>query len=183
MVEPVRAETDMVLSLTTSGIAGINLPYEDRLTPLPFRPELASFDAGSINLGEGVFSNPPDFLDRAAAQMKEFEVKPEIEIFDLGMIITTINMLKAGKLEAPLHFQFVMGTPWGAPGTPKALLHLLEYMPEGFTWSVIGIGKTHLPMSITDKANWPRTVRFLWNGSFGWRANTAAKSRRRPKPD
>lgn len=148
VVEPIRAETDLVLSLTTSGIAGINLPYEERLTPLPLRPEMASFDAGSINLGNGLFSNPPDFLDMAADRMKEYGVKPEIEIFDLGMMVTAINMQKAGKIPAPMHFQFVMGTPWGVPGTPKALLHLLEYMPEGSTWSVIGIGKTHLPMSV-----------------------------------
>ena len=58
----------MVICLTTSGIAGRNLPFEKRLEPLDLAPELASFDAGSINLGGGVFSNPPDFLDVAAEE-------------------------------------------------------------------------------------------------------------------
>jgi len=48
----------------------------------------------------------------------------------------------------PLHFQFVLGTPWGIPGTPQSLLHLLGYLPEQATWSVIGIGKAHLPISM-----------------------------------
>lgn len=148
VVDPVREETDLILSLTTSGMAGLNLPHEKRMIPLAFKPELASFDAGSINLGGGVFSNPPDFLDFAAARMMESGVKPEIEIFDLGMVVTALNMNKREQLASPLYFQFVMGTPWGAPGTPKALLHLLEHIPETSIWSVIGIGKTHLPMSM-----------------------------------
>ncbi len=148
VVEKLRKETDLILSLTTSGIPGRNLPVEERLGPLALNPELASFDAGSINLGGSVFINTPEFLGRAAEIMKDKGVKPEIEIFDSGMIVTALRMLEEGKLVAPLHFQFVLGTPWGAPATPKSLLHLLEHIPAESTWSVIGIGKGHLPMSM-----------------------------------
>lgn len=148
VVEPLRAHTDLVLCLTTSGIAGRNLPYDQRLAPLGLRPELASFDAGSINLGGGVFSNPPDFLDEAAEMMLETGVKPEIEVFDSGMIITALRMRDQGRLLDPLHFQFVLGTPWGASATPRTLLYLLDLIPAGSTWSIIGIGKGHLPMSV-----------------------------------
>ena len=148
VVNPLRDKTNLVLCLTTSGIAGRNLPIEERLVSLELKPELASFDAGSINLGGGVFSNPPEFLDQAAKKMKEMGVKPEIEIFDSGMIITALRMRKEGKLDDPLHFQFVLGTPWGAPATPKSLLHLYDYLPKDATWSVIGIGKSHMPMSM-----------------------------------
>ena len=82
-VEPLRKETDVVINLTTSGIAARNLPVEARLKSLELKPELASFDAGSINLGKGVFANPPDFLDLAAETMKRLRVKPEIEVFGL----------------------------------------------------------------------------------------------------
>lgn len=148
VVNRLREKTDLVLCLTTSGIPGKNLPVEARLLPLELGPELASFDAGSINLGGRVFSNPPEFLDAAAKMMKQKRVKPEIEIFDSGMIISSLRMRDDGKLEEPLYFQFVLGTPWGAPATPKSLLHLYEHIPDNATWSVIGIGKTHLPMSM-----------------------------------
>jgi 3-keto-5-aminohexanoate cleavage enzyme len=148
VVNPLREKTDLVICLTTSGIAGRNLPNDQRLAPLELKPELASFDAGSINLGGGVFSNPPDFLDTAAEMMRAKGVKPEIEIFDFGMIVTALRMRDEGKLEDPLHFQFVLGTPWGAPATPKSLLYLHEHIPHDATWSVIGIGKGHLPMSM-----------------------------------
>ena len=148
VVEPLREKTDLILCLTTSGIPGRNLNIEERLEPLKLEPELASFDAGSINLGGSVFINTPEFLQAAAILMKEKNVKPELEIFDVGMMITCLRMRKEGYLTDPLHFQFVLGTPWGTPGTPKSLVHLLDYLPPQSTWSVIGIGKTHLPMSV-----------------------------------
>ncbi len=148
VVEPLREKTNLLICLTTSGIAGRNLPVEARLVSLELKPELASFDAGSINLGNGVFSNPPEFLDAAAQMMREKGVKPEIELFDSGMLVTALRMRDEGKLNDPLYFQFVLGTPWGAPATPKTLLYLCELIPKDATWSVIGIGKGHLPMSM-----------------------------------
>jgi 3-keto-5-aminohexanoate cleavage enzyme len=148
VVDSLREKTDLVLCLTTSGIPGRNLPTEERLAPLELKPEVASLDAGSINLGGSVFLNSPEFLERAADKMRTAGVKPELEIFDLGMLITCLRMRDEGKLDAPLHFQFVLGTPWGAPATPKSLIYLHEYIPENSSWSVIGIGKGHLPMSM-----------------------------------
>ncbi len=148
VVEPLREKTDLILCLTTSGIPGRNLPNEERLAPLELEPELGSFDAGSINLGSSVFINTPEFLVEAAQKMKGKGVKPELEIFDLGMIFTCLHMRNEGDLDEPFHFQFVLGTPWGAPATPKSLLHLYEHIPENSTWSVIGIGKGHLPVSM-----------------------------------
>src|SRR5210317_2629257 len=43
VVEPLREKTDLILCLTTGGIAGVNLPTEERLAPLDLKPDLASF--------------------------------------------------------------------------------------------------------------------------------------------
>lgn len=148
VVEPLREKTDLVLCLTTSGIPGRNLPIEERLLSLELKPELASYDAGSINLGESVFINSPEFLETAAKSMREKGVKPELEVFDVGMMLTCLRLKDQGYLEEPLHFQFVLGTPSGSPATPKSFLHMYEYLPQNSTWSIIGIGKGHLPMSM-----------------------------------
>ena len=66
VVDRIRAETDALLCLTTSGIPGRNLPIEERLQPLALKPEFVSFDAGSINLGGSVFINTPEFLETLA---------------------------------------------------------------------------------------------------------------------
>lgn len=148
VIEPLREKTNLILCLTTSGIPGYNLPTKERLQVLNFKPELASLDAGSINLGDSIFVNTPEFLEEAAQRMREKSVKPELEIFDVGMIVTCLRMRERGFFDDPLHFQFVLGTPWGSPGTPRSLFHMCEMIPEDATWSVIGVGRAHLPMSM-----------------------------------
>jgi 3-keto-5-aminohexanoate cleavage enzyme len=148
VVEPLREKTDLILCLTTAGVPGRTLSTEERLAPVDLKPELASFDAGSFNRGRSVYVNSPEFLDRAAEKMRESGVKPEFETFDLGMLITALHLRDQGKVDEPLHFQLVLGTLWGAPATPKSLLHLLDHIPQTSTWSVIGAGRWHLPMSM-----------------------------------
>lgn len=148
VVDRIRSETDAILCLTTSGIPGRNLPIADRLQPLSLNPELVSFDAGSINMGENVFLNPQEFLEALAKETLAKGIKPELEVFEVGMVITCLKYLEKGLLKPPLHFQFVLGTPAGMPATAKSLLHLIEIIPQNSTWSVIGIGPGQLPMAM-----------------------------------
>jgi 3-keto-5-aminohexanoate cleavage enzyme len=148
VVDRVRSETDAVLCLTTSGIPGRNLPIPDRLQPLALHPELVSFDAGSVNMGPNVFLNPPEFLETLAKETFEKGIKPELEVFEVGMVYTCIRLLEKSLLKPPLHFQFVLGVLGGMPATGKSLIHLSEIVPEGSTWSVIGIGQGQLPMAM-----------------------------------
>ena len=147
VVDRLRAETDAVLCLTTSGIPGRNLPTEERLAPLALQPELASFDAGSINTEAGVFLNPPEFLEALAAAANERGVRLELECFDLGMVVASLRYHERGLLPAPLHFQFVLGTAYGMPATAGSLVHTTGMIPGDATWSGIGIGKAQLPMA------------------------------------
>jgi 3-keto-5-aminohexanoate cleavage enzyme len=148
VVDRIRGETDAILCLTTSGIPGRNLPIPERLISLSLNPELVSFDAGSINMGEHLFLNLPDFLEALAKETLSKGIKPELEVFEVGMVYTCFRYLERGLLKPPLHFQFVLGTPAGMPATPKSLLHLSEVIPQGSTWSVIGIGAGQLPMAM-----------------------------------
>jgi 3-keto-5-aminohexanoate cleavage enzyme len=148
VVDRIRSETDAILCLTTSGIPGRNLPIEERLIPLSLKPELVSFDAGSINMGDLVFLNPSEFLDALSRRILEMGIKPELEVFDVGMIHTALRYLKRGLLQPPLHFQFVLGTADGSPATVKSLLHFSEMIPEGSTWSVIGVGASQLSLAM-----------------------------------
>jgi 3-keto-5-aminohexanoate cleavage enzyme len=139
---------DVVVNLTTS-YGGQDHTVADavRFAPLSLRPEVASFDCGSTNFGPGVFLNSKPFLRRLAAEMREAGVKPEIEIFDAGMIETARRLLEEDLLEAPLFFQFVLGIEGGAPATAKHLLHMVELLPPGSVWSVCAVGRAQLPMN------------------------------------
>lgn len=139
----VEERCDIILNLTTSG------PVDDeRIRPVTdLRPEMASFDAGSTNLNDWVFVNHPAFLERLAKEMLDSGVKPEIEVFEPGFINNALMIAKKGLLQPPFHFQFVLGAPGAEPATPKNLLHLVESIPPGSTWSVIGVGRAQLPMA------------------------------------
>ena len=148
VVDRIRAETDAILCLTTSGIPGRNLPVAERLQSLALRPEMVSFDAGSINMGENVFLNPQEFLDALAKEALEKGIKPELEVFDVGMVYTCLRYFEKGLLKPPLHFQFVLGTQNGISATAKSLVYLTEIIPSGSTWSVIGTGAGQLSMAM-----------------------------------
>jgi 3-keto-5-aminohexanoate cleavage enzyme len=74
------------------------------------------------------------------------DTAPYIPYTPEEIVQSSIECWQAGA--SIVHIQFVLGTPWGAPATPKSLLHLHEHIPHNATWSVIGIGKSHLPMSM-----------------------------------
>jgi 3-keto-5-aminohexanoate cleavage enzyme len=148
VVDALRAETDAILCLTTSGIPGRNLPTAERIAPLALRPEMASFDAGTIQMDAGLFVNEPEFLDALAADALARGVKLELECFDLEMVHTALRYHRDGKLPAPLHFQFVTGTRYGMPATAQALVAAVDLLPAGSTWSVIGVGRTQTPMAM-----------------------------------
>ncbi|HEX5643652.1 MAG TPA: 3-keto-5-aminohexanoate cleavage protein [Thermoleophilia bacterium] len=148
VVSVLRAETDVVLCLTTSGIPGRNLPTAERIAPLALRPEMASFDAGTIRMDAGMFVNEPEFLDALAREAREQGVRLELECFDLGMVETALRYHAAGKIPAPLHFQFVTGTRYGMPATAQALVAAVDLLPTDATWSVIGVGRNQTPMAM-----------------------------------
>jgi uncharacterized protein (DUF849 family) len=134
---------DIILNITTSG--GVNLKEEDRLRPFyELKPEMASYDCGSMNWAHStVFENNPKFLEKLAGMMLEINVKPEIEVFDPGMIYNAAHYLKKGILKPPTHFQFCMGVPGGIKASTKNLAFMKDIMDAvapGSTWSAFGVG-------------------------------------------
>lgn len=140
-----EAGVDVIINLTTSG--GSN-DDELRVAHLKaLRPEMCSYDAGSINWNnDGVFLNTPKFLKKLGQVTMDYAVKPEIEIFDTTMIKNAIRVYEQGCLAAPLHFQLVLGTFGGMDATVDNLLYLRNLLPEGCTYSVTGIGVGSVPM-------------------------------------
>jgi 3-keto-5-aminohexanoate cleavage enzyme len=147
-VKLIRERCDIVLNLTTSGLG---LSDEIRMKPfIELKPELASYDCGSMNWqNRTVFINEPSFLEKLGTTMKANNVKPEIEVFDAGMVYNALYYLKKGILENPLHFQFVLGSPGGMTATVENLVFLKSLIPADATWGAFGIGKNHLPILYT----------------------------------
>jgi len=141
-----KKDCDMVLNLTTSGSVDPNLTLEDRTKHLKYlKPEMCSYDAGSMNwMHSTVFLNPPPFLEGLAKFTLENNIKPELEIFDTGMLYNSLYYGNKGLIKAPMHFQLCLGAPGGMTATIENFMHLKSQLPEGSTFSAFGIGAQHL---------------------------------------
>lgn len=151
-VSLIRAKCDIVLNLTTSG--DLNATDETRQAHLKsIQPDMASYDCGSMNwMHSSLFINHPKFLEELAVTMRENNVKPEIEVFDAGMLYNALYYLKKGFLTEPLHFQFVLGAAGGSTATVENLVYLKSLLPQNATWSALGIGKGHVPILLATLA-------------------------------
>jgi len=138
---------DILINFSTSGGAG-RVGEEERFNSLAAGPELGSLDAGSMNFNERIFLNPPDFLEELARRMLAAHVKPEIEVFDSGMIGNALALEGKGLIPSPLWWQFVLGVKGGAPATARSLLHLVDSLPAGSLWSVCAVGGRQLSMNM-----------------------------------
>ena len=144
-------QLDAIITVTTSGT---KFPEDRRLAHLPIlKPEMCSYDPGTLNWANSyIFLNTPAFLERLGLLCQELDIKPEIEIFDAGMLGNVEYYRKKGILKAPLHYQLVLDVPGGMPGNIDSINHLASKLPEGSTWSITGIGRAHMPCMLAGLA-------------------------------
>ena len=148
--ERIRAESDVVICATTGSGAGRFSP-EGRFAALQYKPDVASFDAGSMNFGERIFENSPSFLRDLAHQITSRGICPEIECFDIGHIGNAVRLQAEGLLPGPngkWWFQFSLGVKGGAPSDTQTILTMRSLLPPGAEWSVLGIGRGQLAVNL-----------------------------------
>jgi uncharacterized protein (DUF849 family) len=144
----VRESTDLVVQVSTGG--AVTDSEKDRLAVLDCGPEAASLTCGTVNFGSDVFMNRWEFIERLFLEMREREIVPEFELFDLGHVTTMTRLLD--KHGAPygghVHCDLVMGVPGGMPGTLPALATCVAALPDGATFSATGVGRTTMPVML-----------------------------------
>lgn len=146
----IKSHANPILQISTGG--AVTASTEERLAPLNDPDivsllEMASFTCGTVNFGDDVFMNSPQFLLALAQKLKATGIKPEIEVFEAGMITNALRLARRGELAHPLHFDFVLGVPGGMTGGLKQLLFLVDSLPALCTWSVAGVGPHQLPLA------------------------------------
>ena len=143
-------DCDVIINCTSSG-ASPEHPATDDERMAHHRElsgiEMGSYDAGSFNwMPGGVFVNSPQFLQKLGDLYMEKGIKPELEIFDAGMLGVANYFVKKGHLPTPCHYQFCLGVLGGMPATGENLLYLVQHIPAGSTWTVTGVGRGAWPM-------------------------------------
>ncbi len=130
----------MIVQLSTGGRSGAG---QARGGMLSLRPDMASLSVGSNNFPTRVYENPPDLVDWLAAEMLKYDVKPEIEAFDLSHIFQAVKMSEDGRLKKPLYVQFVMGVKNAMPVDRRVFdfyIETVNRLAPGTPWCAAGIG-------------------------------------------
>ncbi|NCW54907.1 MAG: 3-keto-5-aminohexanoate cleavage protein [Rhodobacteraceae bacterium] len=168
VVDRVRdSGTDVVINLT-AGMGGDWVPSdEDPAMPGPGTdmisaeerlahvheclPEICSLDCGTLNFGNGneIYISTPPMLRHMAALTKEWGVKPELEVFELGHIRFATQMIHEGLIAEPPMFQICLGIPWGADQSVDTMKAMKDHLPQGANWAGFGISRMQMPMAAT----------------------------------
>ncbi|HVN68052.1 MAG TPA: 3-keto-5-aminohexanoate cleavage protein [Candidatus Binatia bacterium] len=145
-LEEIRANSDLIVQFSTGGAIGMT--PEERAEPLQLRPEMATLTCGSVNFGDDIFENSFPIMRGILKKMREFDVRPELEIFDKGHIANARKLARERLLAFPQHCDLVLGVPGGLEATTQNLADLVDDLPDGCSWSVAGIGRQQLPMAM-----------------------------------
>lgn len=134
----------MIIQLSTGGRSGAG---QERGGMLHLRPDMASLSVGSNNFPTRVYENPPDLVDWLASEMLKYDVKPEIEAFDLSHIVQAARMAKDRRLKSPLYVQFVMGVKNAMPADKPIFdfyIETLKRLAPDALWCGAGIGPNQI---------------------------------------
>lgn len=134
----------MIIQFSTGGRSGSG---EARGGMLPLRPDMASLAVGSNNFPTRVYENPPDLVEWLASEMRTYNVKPEIEAFDLSHIFKAAEMHAAGKITDVPYVQFVMGVKNAMPADKDVFdyyVHTVKRLMPGAPWCAAGIGANQI---------------------------------------
>jgi 3-keto-5-aminohexanoate cleavage enzyme len=138
----IRERCDIIIEGSTGGIN--TLSAAERSVSLQAEIEMASLNPGSVNYGQGVYMNSPEDIRYWAGEMQRRKIKPDMAIFETGMVANSLALAELGLIEAPYLFGFVLGQQGAMPATPKNLMFLSESLPPGALWGVIGHGGNDL---------------------------------------
>jgi uncharacterized protein (DUF849 family) len=172
IITKIKSRCNIVICITTGG--GLGMTTEQRVAPVTlYKPELASFNAGSINFAlfpviprykewkfewekqylgmteDFIFANTFKSMKEYCAKFNETGTKPEFEIYDAGMVNNVAFMIQAGYIKKPVYIQFVMGVLGGITPSSENLMFLVDYankMIVDFEFSVCVAGRAQFPI-------------------------------------
>ena len=138
----------IIIQFSTGGRSGAS---RERGAHLALNPDMGSLATGSVNFPTRVYDNAPDLVDWLAAEMRERRIKPEIEAFDLSMIFQAAKMEADGRIQGPLHVQFVMGIRNAMPVDRRVFefyIETLKRLSPQATFTGAGIGRDALTLAL-----------------------------------
>jgi len=139
----------LVLIASTSGRTYSEFWKRSQVLELegPLRPDMASLTLSSVNFNKVASINSPDMIVDLAAKMQELGIKPELEVFDLGMVNFAHYLIRKGLITPPYYFNIILGNIAAAQAKLLHLGLIVSELPPDSLWSVGGVGDAQLAMN------------------------------------
>ena len=146
--EAVTAACPIIINFSTGAI---NITTQQKIAHIQaVKPAIGALNMGSMNYAkyhsekkrfvfEFVFPNPFSEIIEIVRAMNEVRTKPELECFDLGQVGNSYPLIDMGLLQPPYQYSLIMGVLGGIPPTTPNLVRMVELLPAGSDWEVIGI--------------------------------------------
>jgi uncharacterized protein (DUF849 family)/N-acetylglutamate synthase-like GNAT family acetyltransferase len=150
MISAIRRERpELICCATTSGRTFKSIEQRSEVLYLTgkAKPDMASLTLGSLNFATGPSVNSLDMVQGLAMIMKEQGIKPEMEVFDSGMINVAKYLERHGIINGKKYFNILLGNINTAPATIGDLAYLSSALPVDSTWAAAGLGGFQLPMN------------------------------------
>jgi len=143
-------EKDLILCVSTSGRNFSEFEKRSECLNLDgeLKPDFGSLTLSSLNFNKQASINSPEMIQDLASMMLERGIKPELEVFDLGMINYAKYLISKGLLKAPYYFNLILGNIACAQADILHLGLMTKELPEGSIWSAGGVGDYQLPMNV-----------------------------------
>jgi 3-keto-5-aminohexanoate cleavage enzyme len=152
IIKGIRAvDKDVVISVTTSGRNWSEFEKRSECLEISgkLKPDFASLTVGSLNFIRTASVNTPDMITKLALKMKEKGIKPELEIFEPGMIHMTKYLIKKEIISPDRpYFNLFFGSLGTMPLEPASLAVYHALLPQGAIWSVGGVGDYQLDANV-----------------------------------
>jgi len=144
VIDRIRAESDILTMVSTGG--SNDMTIEERTTGLEAKPDISGVESGSMNFGDETFITPPPAGRGIAKRATDAGIALEVEVFDVGHVVSAVRWLEQGVIPAPMRINLVFGVPGGIDASPEALDAMLRPLPPETFWTVTCIGRHHQRM-------------------------------------
>lgn len=139
----------VVVCVTTSGRDVAEVDHRADVLELEgdARPDMASLTLGSLNFHTGPSVNAIATIEELARRMRDRGIRPELEVFDLGMAHLAHRLMRDGLVPAGAYANLLLGFPNGAPADARALVALVDALPPETLWAAAGLGAFQRPVN------------------------------------
>ncbi len=140
---------DLVLCVSTSGRRVPDFAPRAEVLDLDgdLAPDMASLTLSSLNFPRQASVNAPDVVVALAERMSERGIRPEVEIFDLGMVAVLRKLQERNVIGAPAQVNLLFGNLATAQAELPDIGALVGRLPPETIWSLAGLGASQLPVA------------------------------------